>query len=332
MQVFRSEIKVGILVTVSFVLFVIGIFVVSDIRSLWDKKKTLVLLFPYADGITRGAPVWYAGYEVGGVKDIRIAEGTADRIALTIRIDPKVKVRKDSRTEIRSLGMMGAKYVEISPGSPDAPELGSGDVLEGKSASSLSEIMSTGQQVAAGMVELVGETKRLVQEVRTEYSVKETVHTARETIENANGLLTDIRKKTAELSPIMKNLAHASGEGGNELVALLKDVRETNRGLQKRLESIEGDLSKTLAMAARGFSEAEGTVKGMRTILSTSEDDITSLLHNLNETSKNLKGLSEDLKSHPWKVVWKADGTPDSVPVGSEQWRDKGRIGPYGKK
>ncbi|MEN6438762.1 MAG: MlaD family protein [Syntrophobacter sp.] len=332
MQVFRSEIKVGILVTVSFVLFVIAIFVVSDIRSLWDKKKTIVLLFTYADGITRGSPVWYAGYEVGGVKDIRIAEGTADRIALTVRIDPHARVRQDSRAEIRSLGMMGAKYVEMSPGSPDAPEVESGAIMEGKSASSLSEIMATGQKVAAGMVDLVNETKELVQEVRTEYSVKETVHTARETIQNANGLVTDLRKKTAELSPIVKNLTHVSGEGGNELVALLKDVRETNKGLQKRLETIESDLSKTLTLAARGFSEAENTVKGVRTILSAGEDDITSLLRNLNETSKNLKGLSEDLKSHPWKVVWKADGAPESVPPGSEQWRDKGRIGPYGKK
>ena len=48
MQVFRSEIKVGLLVLISFVLFVVGVFVVSDIRSLWDKKKTIIILFQYA--------------------------------------------------------------------------------------------------------------------------------------------------------------------------------------------------------------------------------------------------------------------------------------------
>ena len=66
MQVFRSEIKVGLLVLISFVLFVIGIFVVSDVRSLWDKKKTLTILFEYADGITAGSPVWYAGLKWAG--------------------------------------------------------------------------------------------------------------------------------------------------------------------------------------------------------------------------------------------------------------------------
>ena len=145
MQVFRSEIKVGLLVLVSFILFVVAILVVSDIRSLWDKKKTISILFHYADGITKGSPVWYAGYEVGGVSDIRIAQGAADRIAITIRVVPEARIRKDSRCEIRSLGMMGAKYIEVTPGSQDSPELDSGEVLEGQSPASLSEIMEMGE-------------------------------------------------------------------------------------------------------------------------------------------------------------------------------------------
>lgn len=324
MQVFRSEIKVGLLVSISFILFVIGIFVVSDVRSLWDKKKTLVLLFQYADGITKGSPVWYAGYEVGAVSDIRIATGTADRIALTIRIAPEARVRQDSRCEIRSLGMMGAKYVEITPGSPDSQELASGAVLEGKSPSSLSEIMQTGQQVASSLVELVEEAKTLVHEVRTEYTLKDTIR-------NANSLLVQVREQANELGPVLRTARQVSADGGKELIALVKELRETNRDLQKRVQNVEGVLTKTLGQAGQGFAAAENTVKGVNSILVSSEDDISSVLQHLNETSRNLAALSEDLRDHPWKVVWKADG-PETVPVGAEQWREKGRIGPYGKK
>lgn len=325
MQVFRSEIKVGLLVLVSFVLFVIGIFVVSDIRSLWDKKKTLVVMFPYADGITRGSPVWYAGYEVGGVSDIRIARDRADRIAVTIRIAPEARVRKDSRCEIRSLGMMGAKYVEITPGSPDSPELAPGEVLDGRSPSSLSEIMETGQQVAARLVELVQEAKNLVHEVRTEYSLKEAV-------QNASGLMADLRAQTAELGPIMKNMKQVTGDGGKELVALVKELRDTNRDVQKRVQNVESELSRTLGQAGRGFAEAEGCVRDVKSIVVSSEEDINSVLRHLNETSRNLEALSGDLREHPWKVVWKADGAARTTPSGAERWREKGRIGPYEKK
>lgn len=324
MQVFRSEIKVGLLVVISFILFVIGIFVVSDVRSLWDKKKTLLILFQYADGITAGSPVWYAGFEVGGVKDIRLAPGVADRIALTVRISPDARVRKDSRAEIRSLGMMGAKYVEISPGSPESPELASGDVLEGKSPASLSEIIETGGKVASGLVDLVGEAKALVFEVRNEYAIKET-------IQNANALLVQVKEHTADLGPIMKNIRQVSGQGGKELVSLIGEVRDTNRDVQKRLGSIEAELTRTLGQAGRGFSEAEEAVKGLRSILASNEDNIASIISHLNETSRHVEALSEDIRLHPWKVVWKADGVVGSA-SDAAQWREKGRIGPYGKK
>lgn len=324
MQVFRTEARVGALVLISFILFVIGIFVVSDIRSLWDQKKTLTILFQYADGITAGSPVWYAGFEVGGVKDIRIAPGVADRIAVTVKISPDARVRKDSRAEIRSLGMMGAKYVEISPGAPDSPELASGDTLEGKSPSSLSEIIETGGRVASGLVELVQDAKELILEVRNDYTIKDT-------IKSANALLLELKGRAADLGPIMNNMKRVSGEGGKELVSLIREVRETNRGVQKRVGSIETELVKTLGQADKGLSEAEQAAKDVRSILSSNEDNLASILAHLNETSRQLEALSEDLRLHPWKVVWKADGTPNSA-TNVADWREKARIGPYGKK
>jgi phospholipid/cholesterol/gamma-HCH transport system substrate-binding protein len=340
MQVFRSEVKVGLLILVAFMLLSAGIFITSDLRSLWDKKKTLVFLFPYADGIGKGSPVWYAGFEVGEVSDIRIAKEARDRIAVTVKIDPEAQVRRDSRIEIRSLGMMGAKYVEISPGSSDSPEVGPGETFEGKSPASLSQVIATGQQAAARLVELISEAQALVHEVRSEASIKEVV-------QNANGLLVEMRGRSEDLKPLVQkldkfadsltetgqHLESASGEGGKEFTALLKELRDTNKAVQKRLENVEIQLTKTLGQASKGFVEAETAVKGVNSLVSSSEKDILSLLKNLKETSRHIEALSEDLRSHPYKVIWKEEGSYDLVnPRGSEQWREKGRIGPHGKE
>jgi ABC-type transporter Mla subunit MlaD len=219
--------------------------------------------------------------------------------------------------------MMGAKYVEISPGSPESPELDSGAVLEGKSPASLSEIIETGGKVATGLVDLVQEAKDLVSEVRNEYTIKETIG-------NANALLIQLREHTADLGPIMKNVRQVTGQGGNEFVSLIKEVRDTNKDLQKRLGSIEAVLTKTLGEANREFSEAEEATKGLRSIIDTNEDGIASIVSHLNETSRHLEALSEDIRLHPWKVVWKTDGAVDAS--NAAQWREKGRIGPYGKQ
>jgi len=340
MDVFRSEIKVGLLILVAAILFTVGLLLVSDIRSFWDQRKILVLHFPYADGITTGSPVWYAGLEVGEVSDIRIARKEVDRIAVTVKISPEARVRTDSRVAIRSLGMMGAKYVEISPGTPDAPVVPGGGVLEGEAPSSLSEMMETGQQIAVRIAQLVQETQELIHEVRTESSIKET-------IQNANGLMVDMRGQVKDLKPLLKkltafadslnetghNLKSVTGEGGKDVLALFKELRDTNRDLQKRLGNLEGQLVQTLVQAEEGFADAQGVAKGVRSMVAESQDDVASLLRHLDETARNLDSLSEDLKNHPWKVVWKEDGEkPASKFVGTDKWRDKGRIGPHGKE
>lgn len=324
MQVFRSDIKVGLMVLISFILLVTGIFVVSDIRSLWSDKKTLTILFRYSDGITPGAPVRWAGFEVGQVKSMRIASGVADRIAVTVSISPKARVRKDSTAQIRDLGMMGSKYVEISPGSPGSPELPSGATMDGKSPASISEIIETGGKVASGLVDLVKQTKQFVTEIQNDYQIKQTV-------QNANGLLVELRKNASDLGPIMKNMRKVTGDGGRQLTSLITEVRRTNKELQQRLGSVAKAATKTMGQADKGLAEAGATMKGVRSVVASNKDNIDSLLAHLNETSRNLAALSEDLRLHPWKVVWKADGK-GADGSNAAQWREKGRIGPYGKE
>jgi phospholipid/cholesterol/gamma-HCH transport system substrate-binding protein len=340
MEVFRSEIKVGLLMLIAAALLGAGIIIASDIKTLFDHRRTLTMLFPYADGITKGSPVWYAGLEVGEVTQIHIAEKTPDRIAVTVKIDPLAQVRKDSRIDIRSLGMMGAKYVEISPGSAESSELKPGEVLEGQGPASLSQILETGQQVATRLVNLIQETQALVHEVRTESSIKET-------IQNSNALLVEFRDVGRDLRPVIEkvsafadslksagiNLQQSTGEGGKELTAFLKDLRETNRSLQKKIDGIESQLTKTLTQAEKGLLEAEGLVKGAKSVVTSNEQELAALLKYLKETSRHLEALSSDLRAHPWKVIWKKDGTYDqAMPSGTDQWREKERIGPHGKE
>ena len=324
MQVFRSDIRVGLVVLISFILFVAGIFVVSDMRSLWSDKKTLTILFRYSDGIASGAPVRWAGFEVGQVQRIYIAPGVADRIAVTVAISPKARVRKDSSAQIRDLGMMGSKYVEISPGSTGSPELPSGATIAGQSPASLSQIIETGGKVASGLVDLVGQAKQLVSEVRNDYQIKQTV-------ENANALLVQLRENTADLGPIMKNMRKVTGDGGDQLTALIAEVRRTNRELQMRLGSVGDRFTKTMGQADKGLAEAQKTMKGVRSVVDSNKDNMDSILAHLNETTRNLDALSEDLRLHPWKVVWKTDGKAGQT-SNAAQWRQKGRIGPYGKE
>lgn len=352
MEVFRSEIRSGVLILVSAVILAVGIFLISDIRTLWEEKRELVVLFRYADGISKGSPVWYAGMEVGEVIKVAMAPGKEDHIALSLRLDPQVRVRKDSKAYIRSLGMMGAKYVEVSPGSPQAPELGPGEILEGETPVSMSEILETGQRIASGLEETLGEIQGMIREIRAGGAIPQTVQSASaflEELRQRNRDLEHIFRKVEELlgtsqesmkrlsvsiEGVAKQVNNALGRGGEELVALLQELRETNRSLQERMARLEAHLLPVLGQAHQGLLETKGLVQDARHVLDVNDQNIYLLLLQLEETSKNLQALSEDLRAHPWKIVWKQDGDPSlgSPPKGTEEWRTRGRIGRHGKE
>ncbi|MBM3542599.1 MAG: MCE family protein [Alphaproteobacteria bacterium] len=80
----------------------------------------LTARYQSVDGLIETAPVWLAGMRVGTVE--RIAFDAEFREAVvTMRIDRGIKLPDDTSAAIMSQGLLGGKYVFLSPGgSPDA--------------------------------------------------------------------------------------------------------------------------------------------------------------------------------------------------------------------
>ena len=75
----------------------------------------------YADfssvaGLKLGDPAEIAGVRVGKVESLGLAE---DRARVTVRIDPPVKLQEDVIASVRARGLIGDKFVLITPGASD---------------------------------------------------------------------------------------------------------------------------------------------------------------------------------------------------------------------
>ena len=70
-------------------------------------------MFPTVAGLRVGATIEIAGVQVGRVQDIKLAEYAAD---VTLRIDKQVQLQEDAIASIRTRGLIGEKYVSITPG------------------------------------------------------------------------------------------------------------------------------------------------------------------------------------------------------------------------
>jgi phospholipid/cholesterol/gamma-HCH transport system substrate-binding protein len=158
----KVETKVGLLAFVSIVL--IGVFAYfMGFISPFSNTKELNVTFNYAGGIEEGSPVRVMGIKVGKVRSItfdpgyKMADGEEVKLRLTITIDKKAwtSVRKDSKFFINLAGVIGEKFLEVSPGSVSANEFSSGDYVRGEDPPRIDQMISQGYGLAGKMIEML---------------------------------------------------------------------------------------------------------------------------------------------------------------------------------
>lgn len=75
--------------------------------------------FTNAGGLNRGGSVTMAGVTVGRVEEIRLDPKDFSAIA-TLRIQSVVQLPTDSMASIKTTGLIGDKFIALSPGADDA--------------------------------------------------------------------------------------------------------------------------------------------------------------------------------------------------------------------
>jgi len=116
-----DEVKSGMLISIALVVLIVLTFVVGNLMS--KGGQPVQVEFGYISGLEDNAPVYFAGYEVGKVDKIDVREGLERPVLITIKIADHVRLRQDSQAYIDTLGMMGEKFVELTPGSGAVPLL-----------------------------------------------------------------------------------------------------------------------------------------------------------------------------------------------------------------
>ena len=84
-------------------------------------------LFPNASGVNVGTDVRVAGLKIGSVVDQKLDPQTY-QVAVTLALDPAVKMPSDSSAAITSEGLLGSTFVALTPGGSTTPLKG-GDTI-----------------------------------------------------------------------------------------------------------------------------------------------------------------------------------------------------------
>ena len=130
----------------------VGVFVLLGILALgWLSIKlgkiefvgghnyTFTADFPSAGGLKNGSSIEIAGVEIGRVSAVQLANYQA-RVVMSIRNG--VKLTEDSIASIKTRGLIGEKFINLSPGGSDRVIKPGGKITEVEPPIDLEELLS----------------------------------------------------------------------------------------------------------------------------------------------------------------------------------------------
>jgi len=107
------ELGVGLFLLVGFLCLGYLSFKLGDVKLWRTSDYDVLATFSNVAGLKNKAMVTMAGVTIGQVKDIQLKDG---RALLTLNIHKGVSIEEDAIASIKTMGIIGDKYVSISPG------------------------------------------------------------------------------------------------------------------------------------------------------------------------------------------------------------------------
>ena len=281
-----TEVKVGIAVILAAVILILGVLWIGEFR-LARKWHTYTVYFEEVGGLSAGDPVAVSGLEMGEVGLISLEEG---RVKTDLLIEQEVVLRQDCSVEIRSIGLMGEKYVYILPGK-QGEVLAAGSVLSGRYKAGLPE-------VAAGMGDIMDEMRGVAVSLRKVLAAGDSDATLGSSLARidtvATQLLALLKENRNDLRSTTRSMKKVSSDLGEMVESNKEGLAE---GIQRfsvaaaRLDSLTISLKSLVASVERGEGTLGKLIKEKKV-----HDEIEATLGNLNR-------LIDDIREHPERYL-----------------------------
>ena len=259
----RLEWKVGLFVLISVLLGVALIVSLSKGTFWWARTYDVLLQTKDLGGLIRNSPVLLSGARIGTVEST-ILSPTGDSVTVRLRISTRYRIRRDARFSIEQSGLLGDRYVAITPTADALPELQDGDQVDASQAFDFQEVA----RAAAGFLqrtdEAVGKVKELVERLDRVLFTETTL---------------------TNLASTVANLQLASERG----VAILT-------GLDQFVKTNTQPVSTSLSNLVAFTEQLNQTASDFRLLVSTNRSEVAAAIQHIGAASTAVESLATDLQ------------------------------------
>ena len=135
--------RIGLFVVAGLAALFTGVFLIGSQESLFQRTYRLQAQFTNVAGLADGADVRVGGLHEGTVKHIELPNRPDGKVTviMDLKRDTRDVLKQDSVAAIKSEGLIGDKYVEISFGSDQSGPLKNGDTIQSQPPLDISNLV-----------------------------------------------------------------------------------------------------------------------------------------------------------------------------------------------
>lgn len=261
-------------------------------------------------GLSVAAPVKYLGVDVGKVSEIAIDPQNSRQVRVKFLIERGTPIKQDTEAVMKSQGLTGIAYIELSGGSVGSPPLlATSDVpvplirskpsLSARLEDVLTSVLANVNRTAANLDAVLDAGNRA--------ALKQTLADTASLVHALAAQQGTISAGIADGARTAKNAARASDRLGPAI-----DRIATSADALRKMGS---DISRTSDSAGRTVDTA---ASGVQQIVTETLPELQRLLAEMNALSASVRSLSEQTERNPSSLI---RGAPQRQPGPGEQVR-----------
>ena len=246
------------LVAVAIVILMVTVFSLGSEQRFWERKVQYEIHFTRTGGLQVGSQVSLNGVVVGSVVEMRFPPDPAVnyiQVLVNTRGDVAPRIREDTVASIRTYGLLGDRYIELSAGSPEAPPIPPGGLVPSIDPVDVEVLVGRGGDIVSNIVEVTASLKDVLGSIQRGEGLLGAMVSNREvgeaTLVDLQHTMANVQQTTRSLEQILERVYRGEGLLGQltahsqENEQLLARVNRSVRSLERftsRLERGQGAL------------------------------------------------------------------------------------------
>ncbi len=238
-------VRIGLLVTIAIVILMVTIFSLGAEQRFWERKVQYETHFTRTGGLQVGSQVSLNGVLVGSVVEMRFPPDPAVnyiQVLLNVRGDVASRVREDTWASIRTYGLLGDRYIELSAGTPEAAQVPPGGLIQSVDPVDIETMLGHGGDIVSNIVEVTSSLKDVLGSIQRGEGLLGAMlrnqPLGEATLQDLQRTMANVQDTTKALDAIIRRVDRGEGVLG-DLVGDTPASKELARHLHRSMRSVD---------------------------------------------------------------------------------------------